>query len=166
MHQRIKTNAAIVSEVHTSTMRWNPWRITTRGRWMPLGWNFRTIVAVIMESDICNKRMWIYPAWGIFISFKIYTKQVDTWLHIATYPFYCIVSRISLYIKYLNTRYSIHLWTYNGYAMIFRNYIECCFDIDDNISENCNIQYNTYYYCIVCTMTFKARIKKQYTLCI
>ena len=118
MHQRIKT--AIVSEVHTSTMRWNPWRITTRGRWMPLRWNFRTIVAVIMESDICNKRMWIYPAWGIFISFKIYTKQVDTWLHIATYPFYCIVSRISLYIKYLNTRYSIHLWTYNGYAMIKR----------------------------------------------
>ena len=87
------------------------------------------------ESDICNKRMWINPAWGIFISFKIYTKQVDTWLHIATYPFYCIVARISLYIKYLNTTYSIHLWTYNGYAMICRNYIECCFDINDNISE-------------------------------
>ena len=102
-------------------MRWNPWRITTRGRWMPLRWNFRAIVAVIMESDICNKRMWINPAWGIFISFKIYTKQVDTWLHIATYPFYCIVARISLYIKYLNTRYSIHFWTYNGYVETIYN---------------------------------------------
>ena len=54
----------------------------------------------------------------------------------------------------------------NTHYDICRNYIECCFDINDNISENCDIQYNTYHYCIVCTMTFKARIKKQCTLCI